>query len=231
MKRLHIFIFLILTFGILFLNLSLAYADHPESSRFFGKINNAYAPMGTIVSPNVKYFQSSFTTVTFNANGGSGSMSPQTADVPTALTPNSFTRTGYSFSGWNTASDGSGTAYADGSIYDFSADITLFAQWTANNYTVTFSANGGSGSMSPQTANVPTSLTSNTFTRTGYTFNGWNTASDGSGAAYADGATYSFAADITLYAQWVALPQYTVTFNANGGSGSMSPQTANVPTL
>ena len=44
-----------------------------------------------------------------------------------------------------------------------------------------------------------------------------------------DGATYSFAADITLYAQWTAA-NHTVTFNANGGTGSMSPQTANVPT-
>ena len=56
--------------------------------------------------------------------------------------------------------------------------------------------------MSPQTANVPTALTANAFTRTGYTFSGWNTAANGSGTAYADGATYSFSADITLYAQW-----------------------------
>ena len=77
---------------------------------------------------------------------------------------------------------------------------------TPTNHTVTFNANGGTGTMSTQTANVPTALTTNTFTRAGYTFSGWNTAADGSGTAYADGATYSFAADITLYAQWTALP-------------------------
>ena len=142
-------------------------------------------------------------TVIFNNNGGSGSMSNQTAFVPTALTLNTFTRTGYTFSGWNTASDGSGTGYADGATYDFSADATLYAQWTAlPSHTVTFNANGGTGSMSNQTTNVPTALTLNTFTRTGYSFNGWNTASNGSGTSYADGAVYAFSADATLYAQW-----------------------------
>ena len=170
-------------------------------------------------------------TVTFNANGGSGTMSNQVANVPTALTANAFTRTGYTFSGWNTAAGGGGTAYADGATYSFAADITLYAQWTAlPNHTVTFNANGGTGTMTAQTANVPTALTANAFTRTGYTFSGWNTAANGTGTAYADGATYSFAADLTLYAQWTALPNYTVTFNANGGSGTMSNQVANVPT-
>jgi uncharacterized repeat protein (TIGR02543 family) len=70
-------------------------------------------------------------------------------------------------------------------------------------YTVTFNTNGGTGgSMSNQTASSPTNLTSNGFTKTGCTFAGWNTAADGSGTSYANGASYSFAADLTLYAQW-----------------------------
>jgi uncharacterized repeat protein (TIGR02543 family) len=138
-------------------------------------------------------------------------MPPQVVNAPTALTLNTFTRTGYSFSGWNTAANGSGTAYADGAIYSFAVDITLYAQWTAlQSHTVTFDTNGGTGTMTPQVANVPTALTLNTFTRAGYTFEGWNTATNGSGTAYADGATYSFTADITLYAQWIALPSYTI---------------------
>ena len=169
-------------------------------------------------------------TVTFNANGGTGTMSNQVANVPTALTLNAFTRAGYTFSGWNTAANGSGTAYANGATYSFAADVTLYAQWTAlPNHTVTFNSNGGTGTMSNQVANVPTALTLNAFTRTGYTFSGWNTAPT-AGTAYADGATYSFAADITLYAQWTALPNHTVTFNTNGGTGTMSNQVANVPT-
>ena len=71
-------------------------------------------------------------------------------------------------------------AYAYGAIYSFAADLTLYAQWTAlPNHTVTFNANGGTGTMSTQTANVPTALTLNAFTRIGYTFSGWNTAASG----------------------------------------------------
>ena len=118
--------------------------------------------------------------MTFNANGGTGNTSPQTTNIATALTANTFTRTGYTFTGWNTAADGSGTSYADQATYPFTADTTLYAQWTAlPNHTVTFNANGGTGSTSPQTTNVPTALTANAFTRTGYTFTGWNTAADG----------------------------------------------------
>ena len=77
--------------------------------------------------------------------------------------------------------------------------------------TFTFDANGGSGVMNSLTAasNVSTSLTSNVFTRSGFTFTGWNTAADGTGTAYADAAdvTQLAAAEyngqtITLYAQW-----------------------------
>jgi len=165
-------------------------------------------------------------TVTFNANGGAGAMSNQVANVPTALTLNAFTRAGYAFAGWNTAANGSGTAYADGATYAFAADLTLYAQWTAlSNHTVTFNANGGAGAMSNQVANVPTALTLNAFTRAGYAFAGWNTAANGSGTAYADGATYAFAADVTLYAQWT-VNQYTLTFDSGGGS-AVAPITQN----
>ncbi len=69
-------------------------------------------------------------TVSFNANGGSGTMPSQTAMYDEALNANVFTRTGYVFVGWNTAADGSGTAYADRAIHPFSADGTLYAQWS-----------------------------------------------------------------------------------------------------
>ena len=73
---------------------------------------------------------SSFT-VTFDANGGSGLMAAQSASVATALMANAFTRAGFTFAGWNTAADGSGTAYANGASFPFTANATLFAQWTA----------------------------------------------------------------------------------------------------
>ena len=173
-------------------------------------------------------------TVTFDANGGTGTMAPETGSAPAALTANAFTRTGYSFAGWNTAADGSGTAYPDTASYPFSASVTLYAQWTALTYTVTFDANGGTGTMAPETGSAPAALTANAFTRTGYSFAGWNTAADGSGTAYPDTASYPFSASVTLYAQWTALT-YTVTFEANfpagakGGTGTMAPETGSAP--
>ncbi|MBQ3729296.1 MAG: InlB B-repeat-containing protein, partial [Spirochaetales bacterium] len=70
---------------------------------------------------------------------------------------------------------------------------------------VTFDSNGGTGTMNPQVMNknTETALSANAFTRTKYAFNGWNTKADGTGTAYADGASVSLNSDITLYAQWI----------------------------
>lgn len=71
-------------------------------------------------------------TVTFDANGGTGTTAAQTASSATALTSNAFTRSGYTFAGWNTAANGTGTSYADGASYAFSSSTTLYAQWTSS---------------------------------------------------------------------------------------------------
>jgi uncharacterized repeat protein (TIGR02543 family) len=177
-------------------------------------------------------------TVTFEPNGGSGSMAPQTASASAPLAANTFTRDGYTFTGWNTAADGSGTPYADGSVYPFTASATLFAQWRPADKLVIFRPNGGSGVISAQVGNVPTMLRVNPFNRRGYTFSGWNTQADGGGAQYANRAVYPFDADVTLYAQWSVTPTpgpnpspiFTVTFGANGGVGEMGPQSSSSPT-
>ena len=72
--------------------------------------------------------------ITFDANGGKGTMDKQTADAgaTVALTANAFKRDGYTFTGWNTAKDGSGTAYADKANVKVDGDMTLYAQWKAN---------------------------------------------------------------------------------------------------
>ena len=73
-----------------------------------------------------------FYTITFNANGGEGSMEPQRFEVgvDTALNANTFNRENYKFTGWNTAADGSGATYADeGAILELTGDMTLYAQW------------------------------------------------------------------------------------------------------
>ncbi len=96
-------------------------------------------------------------------------------------------------------------------------------------FTVTFNANSGSGSMSAEQNNQAAALTSNAYTRTGYTFANWNTVAGGGGTTYANGASYAFTASTTLYAQWT-INSYDVIFNNNGGTGSMSNETKNYNT-
>jgi uncharacterized repeat protein (TIGR02543 family) len=167
-----------------------------------------------------------YESVSFDPNGGIGTMADEVKNVPTPLTANIFTRAGYTFTGWNTAADGSGTAYTDQEIYPFGTDPTMYAQWTPlPNKTVTFDSNGGTGTMSNEADNVPTALTANGFTRPGWTFLGWNTAADGSGTSYADASTVPFASNATLFAQWTQLP--VLTFDPNGGTGTVAPIAAN----
>jgi outer membrane protein OmpA-like peptidoglycan-associated protein len=176
-----------------------------------------------------------FATVTFEANLGKGDMAPEKQDQPSPLTINTFTRTHYTFTDWNTSPKGTGTDYANGVMYTFTSDLTLYAQWKLGKVPtreVTFMANGGKGSMAVEYHNTATALSPVRFTRDGYTFVDWNTKAKGSGTTYGAGATYSFKDSLTLFAQWKkipkkpAAPRYTVTFNANGGHGAMASQTA-----
>ena len=164
-------------------------------------------------------------TVTFDANGGNGTMQSQPFEHGKSqkLTSNSFTRSGYTFTGWNTKADGSGTSYTNGQTITPTSNLMLYAQWKKDViYTITFNANEGSGTMSALTVKEGASqkLTSNSFTRSGYTFTGWNTKADGSGTSYTNGQTITPTSNLTLYAQWKKT--YTITFNANGGIGAMS---------
>ncbi len=172
-------------------------------------------------------------TVQYNANNGSGTMASvsHTYDVEKALTDNVFTRTGYRFAGWATSASGS-VIYADeATVKNLTstdgATVTLYAKWSANTYTVKYNSNNGSGSMSSvgHTYDVEKALTDNVFTRTGYRFAGWATSASGS-VIYADEATVknltsTDGATVTLYAKWSA-NTYTVKYNSNNGSGSMS---------
>ena len=99
-------------------------------------------------------------------------------------------------------------------------------------YTVKYNANGGTGAPADQkkVQGIDLTLSSTTPTRTGYTFNNWNTKQDGSGQSYAKGATYT--TDLwspTLYAQWTIV-NYTIGYTLNGGSVSGNPTSYNVET-
>ena len=134
---------------------------------------------------------------------------------------------GYSFQNWNTASNGSGTAYAPGQNYTRDQDggtVTLYAQWKPITYTVTYKGNGatgGSTANSTHTYNVAKALTANGFTRTNYIFKGWNTKADGSGTSYTNkqsvmNLTSTNGATITLYAQWTPVYYFDINALLNG---------------
>ncbi len=146
---------------------------------------------------------------------------------PTALTSIAslgFSKSNSTFLSWNTAADGSGTSYADGATYSFSADLTLYAQWTVNaSVAVTFGDNGGSGTVAPLSAPSGTSVvlpSGGGLSNPGYTFTGWNTQANGLGTAYAAGSSLTVTSNLTLYAQW-ATAKFVVTFDADGGVTSV----------
>ena len=167
-------------------------------------------------------------TVSYNANGGSGAPSSQTKTHGVTLTLSSTkpTRSGYTFQGWSTSSTATSATYSAGGSYTSNSSVTLYAVWKANpaTYTVSYNANGGSGAPSSQTKtqNVTLTLSSTQPTRNGYIFQGWSTSSTATSPTYYAGGSYSTNASVTLYAVWTEIPPetYTISFNANGGSGA-----------
>ena len=166
-------------------------------------------------------------TVSFYMNGHGNQIESQTVkEGENAVRPADPVEEGQVFGGWFTDSECSGTEFDFGTA--IKSDIQLFAKWTAKgpaSYTVTFDANGGSGSMDAQvfTEGVAGVLKSCSFTAPdGMVFAGWMLSGDGE-VKYADGASYTASSDVTLYAKWIN-KTYTVSFNSNGGSGTMEPQ-------
>ncbi len=170
--------------------------------------------------------------VSYRGNGSDGGSVPidsntyaQSATVTVLGNTGNLIKTGNNFAGWNTAANGSGTAYNPGATFSMGASgVILHAQWTAvPTYTVTYLGNGNNSGTAPpnqtKTDGVNLTLATNLYAlaKTSYTFAGWNTATNGTGTDYAAGGTYSGNADLTLYAKWTP-NNYTVTFNANGGS-------------
>ena len=158
-------------------------------------------------------------TVTFAANGGSGSMSAATVDTGSkyVLPACGFTApAGKTFAGWQVG----GVTYQPGTGITVSADTTVTAVWAQVIRTVTFAANGGSGNMNLVTVNDGGKLTLPEcgFTApAGKTFAGWQIGTE----TYQPGSSVTVSSDITVSAIW-AQNTKTVVFDANGGSGSMN---------
>ena len=167
-------------------------------------------------------------TVSYNANGGTGAPSSQTKTNGTVLTISSTvpTRTGYKFLGWATSSSATSAQYAAGGAFTSDENVTLYAVWKANQYNVSFDANGGQDAPNPQTKVHDTDLVLSSVkpTRIGYTFLGWATGDSASSAEYLAGGKYTKNASVTLYAVWKA-NTYKISYNANGGTSAPASQT------
>ena len=174
-------------------------------------------------------------TVKYNGNGSGATNVPgnqtKTYGDTLKLSSTKPTLTGHTFLRWNTKSDGTGTNYNPGANYTKNEAVTLYAQWSLNQYTFSYDANGGIGAPASQTKThgVDLVLRSEVPTRTGYKFKYWNIEPDGSGTYnYQPGPVGHSNAnrDVTFYAQWEPIT-YRLVFHPNApeASGTMPDQT------
>ncbi len=179
-------------------------------------------------------------TVTYNGNGNTGGSVPVDenryltgASVTVLGNTGSLEKTGYSFVGWNTVANGSGTDRAIGSIFTIgSGNVVLYAKWSPT-YTVTYNGNGNTGGSVPMDGNrylAGSSVTvmgnTESLAKTGFDFVGWNTATNGGGADHNVGSTFTIGTgNVVLYAKWA--PTYTVTYDGNTNTGGNVPVDGN----
>ncbi|MGN0245770.1 MAG: InlB B-repeat-containing protein [Lachnospiraceae bacterium] len=175
--------------------------------------------------------------ISYDANGGTGTMAGATytydGSIFAYLLPGadgSLSKDGYRFIGWCENADGSSDIMPEGYQYplDFSKgnqDITLYAIWEPNAYSIRFNGNGGMGEMANQAgiSSEPTILNPNQFTSIDQMFAGWSTTGTGT-VQYADRASFDYKAStnnqvVDLFAIWTKL--YKLAFDANGGGGTM----------
>ena len=143
-------------------------------------------------------------------------------------------KTGSTFAGWNTNAAGTGTTRVAGSAYAIgAANDTLYAQWKVKQYSVIYDDNDASGGTVPSDAirhdsasTVTVMANTGSLVKTGYIFDGWNTAADGKGTTYTAGTgTFAITADITLFAKW-KIKTYTLRYDGNGNTGGDVPDDA-----
>ncbi len=171
-------------------------------------------------------------TVTYDDNGStSGSVpvdsnSPYDEDATVTVLGNtgSLAKSGYTFAGWNTKSDGSGADKVADDEFTITQDTVLYAKWSPNTYTITYNLNGASwagGYSAPANYTVGTGATlpiAANMTNTGYSFNGWKNNSGLTGDNITAIGTSEYG-NKEFWAKWTE-NTYTITYNANGGSGS-----------
>ena len=170
-------------------------------------------------------------TVQFNLNGGNGTTpDPKTAVYNRSITlpgDSLFSRELYTFGGWNINSGGTGSNYNAGSSYTVIGNVTLYAKWSGEGYTVTFDKNNAdpeSSEANPGNISViyPATKLGGLPTppeRPHYNFTGWNTQSNGLGTPFTIDTDVT--GNITVYAQWT-VKTYTISFVNTGGTGGQT---------
>lgn len=143
-----------------------------------------------------------------------------TGDTPT-IGQNGWTIDGYTFAGWATSPDGSGARYAPGARWTANGTLTLYAQWTPGQASLTYDGNGATGGKTdPQTGKTDEKINvrDNGFTRDGYTFVTWNTQAGCKGNAVKPNSEWTLRGSSTLYACWAGTAQ-TLAYHGNGATG------------
>jgi len=151
---------------------------------------------------------------------GTANWTGHTGDTPT-ISQNGWTIDGYTFAGWATSPDGSGARYAPGARWTANGTLTLYAQWTPGQASLTYDGNGATGGKTdPQTGKTDEKINvrDNGFTRDGYTFVTWNTQADCKGNAVKPNSEWTLRGSSTLYACWAGTAQ-TLTYHGNGATG------------
>lgn len=148
-----------------------------------------------------------------------------TGDAP-AIGQNGWTIDGYTFAGWTTNPDGSGAKYAPGARWTANGTLTLYAQWTPGQASLTYDGNGATGGKTdPQNGvtDQKVNVRQNGFTCDGYAFTGWNTQPDGRGQAWAPNAVWTLHGTGVLYARWRG-NQQVLKYYGNGATGGSTAQ-------
>ena len=170
-------------------------------------------------------------TVSYNMNGGSGSIANQTKTYGQDLTLSSTkpTRTGYDFVGWNTNKDATTAQYSAGGKYTANSGATLYAIWKANNYTIAYNANGGTGTMNSSTIQIGKTLTVSdcNYTKSGYSFAGYNVCRKSDNKWYAGDNGWCTETEISnkSYSKKVYSAKSTWSFDSTWTSGASANDT------
>jgi uncharacterized repeat protein (TIGR02543 family) len=173
-------------------------------------VSPTYTPAAEGISTTVTLTVSDKITVSYNLNGYSGTVPSSFSIIPgkTHTVESDPGRTGYTCSTWNTKASGTGTGYTAGQTYAFTSSCTLYAQWMANTYTITYYDEGGSSFSGTHESGYPTSHTYGTATsldspsKSLYMFKGWYTDSACSGTAITTLSATGYTDAVSLYAKW-----------------------------